>query len=200
MPRHRIASSLLPSIEVERTTWRNTALGLGFTLQCSHFGLMSDDREQELAQFREAWKAEVSERKKPHQGQSNPRSVGQSSRQQLDEIPRHSQDNAHTAVSAGALPVIEDHHRGVDVDRKNVPSAGSLEALLDSFPEGLTFLPEVGESPPPIASLPDELLLHILRKLGPDSIERLACVCRKARVLTLEPVIWKCVSPQFPAE
>ncbi|KAF8159469.1 hypothetical protein B0H34DRAFT_703607 [Crassisporium funariophilum] len=68
---------------------------------------------------------------------------------------------------------------------------GTLATLLKGFPEELKFQPENENEPVLVNLLPEELLVMIIGKLGATSIERFACVNRKARVLTLDPVIWK---------
>ncbi|KAJ7879908.1 hypothetical protein B0H14DRAFT_3082801 [Mycena olivaceomarginata] len=55
----------------------------------------------------------------------------------------------------------------------------------------LVFEPEDEEQPVYINVLPEELLIIILRKLDHTSIERFAAVSRKARVLSLDPGIWR---------
>jgi F-box protein 9 len=46
--------------------------------------------------------------------------------------------------------------------------------------------------------LPDELLVMIIVTLDTTSIERFARVCKKARILTLDPVIWMYVQFSIP--
>lgn len=77
---------------------------------------------------------------------------------------------------------------------------GTLATLLAGFPENLTFEPEVspiegGDAiPPPLSMLPDEVLVLVLCRLDSAGIERFAAVCRKARVVSLDSAIWRCVS------
>jgi F-box protein 9 len=70
---------------------------------------------------------------------------------------------------------------------------GTLASLLEGFPQDLVFEPEDEEQPVYINVLPEELLIIILRKLDHTSIERFAAVSRKARVLSLDPGIWRSV-------
>lgn len=82
-------------------------------------------------------------------------------------------------------------------------SAGvsTLPAIIAGFPPALAFKcaeDEVqgDEEPPtdtvvPLAMLPDELLLVILKCLDHTSLERFASTCRKARVITCESSIWQ---------
>jgi F-box protein 9 len=68
---------------------------------------------------------------------------------------------------------------------------GTLASLTQAFPTDAGFEPEDERKPIPIKSLPDELLILILRKLDPLSIEHFASVSRKARVMGLDSVIWR---------
>ncbi|KAH7335449.1 hypothetical protein B0J17DRAFT_670236 [Rhizoctonia solani] len=85
-------------------------------------------------------------------------------------------------------------------------STHSIRTLISAFPPAseLAFLPEDERQPVPIAHVPDELLLHVLKLLDVPSIERFALVCRRARVLTVDPDLWRdfvtstYVPPQIP--
>lgn len=68
---------------------------------------------------------------------------------------------------------------------------GIMADLISDFPEILSFEPEDEQESVPLRKLPDELLVMILRKLDPTSIERFATANRKARIVALEPSIWK---------
>lgn len=70
---------------------------------------------------------------------------------------------------------------------------GIMADLISDFPEILSFEPEDEQESVPLRKLPDELLVMILRKLDPTSIERFATANRKARIVALEPSIWKWV-------
>lgn len=69
--------------------------------------------------------------------------------------------------------------------------SGVHARIVADFPEELSFEPEDEKAPSFLQWLPDELLVHILRYLGTLAIERFACVCRKARVITLDTAIWR---------
>lgn len=71
---------------------------------------------------------------------------------------------------------------------------GTLAGLISAFSENLKFEPEIEGENTPISLLPDEILVMILCKLEPTSIERFARVNRKARILSLDPVIWRHVT------
>ncbi|CAE6456138.1 unnamed protein product [Rhizoctonia solani] len=85
-------------------------------------------------------------------------------------------------------------------------STHSIRTLISAFPPAseLTFLPEDERQPVHIARVPDEVLLHVLRLLDVSSFERFALVCRRARVLTFDPDLWRgivtstYVPPQIP--
>ena len=68
---------------------------------------------------------------------------------------------------------------------------GAIAGLVADFPENLTFEPDIENEPVHLRKLPDELLVVILRKLDPTSIERFATVSRKARLIALESSIWR---------
>lgn len=70
---------------------------------------------------------------------------------------------------------------------------GLLASALADFPQELTFEPEDERQPVVLNNLPDEIIIIVLRCLETSAIERFAAVCRKARILTLEISIWKCV-------
>jgi F-box protein 9 len=71
--------------------------------------------------------------------------------------------------------------------------AGLIESILANFPVPLSFEPEDERELLPLQRLPEELLVHILRYLGAAAIERFALVSRKARIITLDATIWRCV-------
>lgn len=68
---------------------------------------------------------------------------------------------------------------------------GTLASLLAAFPQDVSFEPEIEEESVPLRKLPDELLVMILKKLDPTSIERFAAISRKARLLALDSAIWR---------
>lgn len=67
----------------------------------------------------------------------------------------------------------------------------SIATILAGFPESLTFQPEEETAPTPLNTVPDEVLVLIIRKMDPSTIEQFATVCRKARVITLDSSIWR---------
>jgi F-box protein 9 len=69
--------------------------------------------------------------------------------------------------------------------------SSSLASILADFPIPLSFEPEDERAMSPLQRLPDELLVHVLTYLGAAAIERFALVSRKARVITLDPTIWR---------
>ena len=80
----------------------------------------------------------------------------------------------------------------LDIVGCSVPTAttGPLSTLLATFAQNLAFEPENEEEPVFLNKLPGELLVMVIAILDTTSIERFARVCKKARVLTLDPVIW----------
>jgi F-box protein 9 len=74
----------------------------------------------------------------------------------------------------------------------------SIDTIVSEFlAQPLKFEPEIQTVKAPIQNLPPELLVYILRMLGKGcdygSIEAFASVNRKARVVSLESSIWRCV-------
>ena len=68
---------------------------------------------------------------------------------------------------------------------------GILSKVLEKFPEMLSFEPENDQEGVPINMIPEELLLYILRNLDTMALERFATVSRRARVVSLDPSIWR---------
>jgi F-box protein 9 len=69
--------------------------------------------------------------------------------------------------------------------------ADALAQMVSEFPQGLLFEAEDQTRPEPIFNkVPDEILLNLVKVMDVSTIERFAMVSRKARVLTLDSVIW----------
>jgi F-box protein 9 len=69
--------------------------------------------------------------------------------------------------------------------------SGLLAGILASFPTPLSFEPEDERAPSSLRRLPDELLVYTLSYLGAATIERFALVSRKARMISLDAIIWR---------
>ncbi|KAF9530447.1 hypothetical protein CPB83DRAFT_850941 [Crepidotus variabilis] len=69
--------------------------------------------------------------------------------------------------------------------------SGTLATILQGFPAELKFEPENEKEGVILNMLPEEMVVLIISKLDPNSIERFACVSRKARVLALDSGIWR---------
>jgi F-box protein 9 len=70
----------------------------------------------------------------------------------------------------------------------------TLAALIDTFIEqesSRKFMSEDETQPVAVNILPEEILVEIIHLLDFSSIENFARVCKKARILTLEPSIWR---------
>ncbi|KIY53334.1 hypothetical protein FISHEDRAFT_63368 [Fistulina hepatica ATCC 64428] len=110
------------------------------------------------------------------------------------------QDHALDAVEK----VAQDLKSSLTLHDIESPTTATLGEILSNLPQDLKFEREIEEEGLPIATLPDELLLHILALLDTTSIERFALVCRKALVLSLDSGIWRhfvtraYVPPQVP--
>ncbi|KAF8448934.1 hypothetical protein L210DRAFT_3640552 [Boletus edulis BED1] len=75
--------------------------------------------------------------------------------------------------------------------KESVHTNGILSKVLEKFPNVLTFEPEDDREGVPINVIPGELLLYILRNLDTTTLEHFATVSRKARVLSLDPLLWR---------
>ncbi|KAF6761612.1 hypothetical protein DFP72DRAFT_879128 [Ephemerocybe angulata] len=62
--------------------------------------------------------------------------------------------------------------------------------IIEAFPEDVKFEPEDERHPVYLNRLPTEILYVVLRKLDVPNFERFARVCRRARLLTLDPAYW----------
>lgn len=70
-------------------------------------------------------------------------------------------------------------------------ATGTLAHLVSSWPSNVAFEPEDETDPVHLRILPEELLVHIMQYLDVTALERFASINRKARVLTLDPTIWR---------
>lgn len=103
---------------------------------------------------------------------------------------------AHKKSNYLTMGADEPTRRASALSSKYVGSGGSivtgtLANLIQNFPRDLFFEPEDERLGVPFNSLPDEILVLILRSLDHTTIERFAAVNRKARMTSLEPAIWR---------
>lgn len=77
------------------------------------------------------------------------------------------------------------------INKAEVVVTGSLATIIKDYAPDLKFEPENENEPLLLNMLPEELLVMIIMKLDPTSVERFAVVSKKARMLTLEPGIWR---------
>jgi F-box protein 9 len=94
-----------------------------------------------------------------------------------------------TSTSRGEGTEGKDSH--ITEGKEAVHMHGILSKVLEKFPELLTFEPENDREGVAINMIPEELLLYILRNLDTMTLERFATVSRRARVLSLDPSIWR---------
>ncbi|KAB5594478.1 F-box protein pof7 [Ceratobasidium theobromae] len=179
----------------------------------------------ELDRFREQWRQEIRERTQAQPQQSTPidiyaEAVEREQRGELDgalELYRRAfrldpnVDRAYhyknTTNALYTLTIASKPQPKPEPLHVAATSTHSIHTLISAFPpaEELKFAPEDERQPVHLVKIPDELLLHILKILDVSSIERFAMVCRRARVLTLDPDLWRdfVVStyrpPQVPA-
>ncbi|KAK0202566.1 hypothetical protein DFS33DRAFT_1263025 [Desarmillaria ectypa] len=73
----------------------------------------------------------------------------------------------------------------------SIVPATSLANIVAGFPDKLHFEPEVEGDDVHLRKLPDEVLIKILTRLDPTSLERFATVNRKARVFSLDSTMWR---------
>ncbi|TFY51971.1 hypothetical protein EVG20_g10761 [Dentipellis fragilis] len=114
--------------------------------------------------------------------------------QPITDRPAH-----RKSLSVTSSPEVEAITEGVkalkppsaSVEHSKRGTSGALTWLLETFGHPLSFEPEDEKQPCAFNSLPDELISHILNYLGPSGIERFAAISKKARVLTLDPLIWR---------
>lgn len=101
---------------------------------------------------------------------------------------------AISIAKPGARPNTSDSKGKNSITLSNI---STLKSVLDSFPplHSLSFDAEDETEPIYINLLPDEIVVCILREFNSTadtrSIERFASVSRRARVLTLDPSIWR---------
>ena len=74
---------------------------------------------------------------------------------------------------------------------KYATAGGILAQITSAFPLDVQFEPEDEKQPVRLRSLPNELLVFVLRRLDVMAIERFALVCRKARLLSLDATLWR---------
>ena len=72
-----------------------------------------------------------------------------------------------------------------------VTVTGPLASLIQGYTTNLKFEPDNELEPVFLTMIPEEVLVAIISKLDPTSVERFARVCKKARVLTLDSGIWR---------
>lgn len=70
-------------------------------------------------------------------------------------------------------------------------ATGTLAHLVASWPSNVCFEPEDETEPVHLRILPEELLVHISQYLDVTALERFGTINRKARILTLDPTIWR---------
>ena len=116
--------------------------------------------------------------------------------------PPHKAHHQKTDSSGSAVDNLVHDLEGLGMGPARIPVAhargdgfvtGTLAGLVASWPDHLSFEPENEQEGVPIKTLPDEMLLLVLRLLDHTSIERFARVNRKARVLTLDASLWRSV-------
>ena len=90
-------------------------------------------------------------------------------------------ESGHPALAAGDRPK----------HLSKQPAIGLLASVISKFPGDVGFTPEDERKAVLLQQLPDEILVSVLRLLDPWSVERFARIGRKARLLSLDPSIWR---------
>jgi F-box protein 9 len=108
------------------------------------------------------------------------------------------QPNAENKVAGSVGPAVDGgvvrvKRRSSSAHHPERQVSGLLAQIVVDFPVPLCFEPEDEREPLHLQRLPDELLVHILSYLGVTTIELFACVSRKARIITLDVIIWRSV-------
>ena len=91
------------------------------------------------------------------------------------------EDHVFSAKRGQKPKTVSSKHSGTD----------SLAKLISTFPHDLSFEPLIENEDVPLRVLPDEVLVLVLKRLDPLSIERFALLSRKARILSLDSTIWR---------
>jgi F-box protein 9 len=99
--------------------------------------------------------------------------------------------NAENRVVGSISPAVDSGVVHVKPLSSGRQVSGLLARIVADFPVTLSFEPEDEREPSYLQRLPDELLVHILSFLGATAIERFARVNRKARIITLDTIIWR---------
>ncbi|KAF4611137.1 hypothetical protein D9613_006982 [Agrocybe pediades] len=115
----------------------------------------------------------------------------------IKSILREQQEGLNTKPTTEVDQLAESFKEAVVIkpaSKKTGPSmmTGTLAKLVQEFVSApLAFEPEIENQPVLLNMLPEELIVLILSELDPTSVERFARVCKKARVLSLDPTIWR---------
>ncbi|SRR6266702_4374016 len=170
---------------------------------------VEEQETEELRSFRESWKREVREKQRSQQPSQQDAALPTAYHLGEQRAARALEASALAATSVGPeidMKTVEAFGpggvtHGVAYTHTKLASSvahhpdrhvsGVLTRIVADFPEVPSFEPEDEKAPLFLQRLPDELLVHILRYLGTTAIERFACVSRKARVITLDPAIWR---------
>ncbi|TFK63000.1 hypothetical protein BDN72DRAFT_848118 [Pluteus cervinus] len=109
---------------------------------------------------------------------------------QQNPINAASQPGHHRSESGGVVDVLVQQVASLSLGQ-GVNITGTLASVLSNFPQLLKFEPEDENEGLFISLIPDEIIIMVIWLLDPTSIERFGKVCRKTRVLTLDPTIWR---------
>ncbi|KAF9477585.1 hypothetical protein BDN70DRAFT_810414 [Pholiota conissans] len=116
---------------------------------------------------------------------------------------RNGPSNEIEEISASFESVVTIKPRTIN-NKAEVVVTGSLATIIKDYATDLKFEQENDKEPVFLNMLPEELLVMIIMKLDPTSVERFALVNKKARILTLESGIWRALvqrtyrPPQIP--
>jgi hypothetical protein len=99
------------------------------------------------------------------------------------------QDHTDFPLSGASLKFMET--MGLHVSSTAICLTGPLKDIIKDFPHDLGFEPLDDTQPVLISLLPTEVLLYTLHLIDHTTLEMMALVNRKFRLLSLETSIWR---------
>lgn len=116
--------------------------------------------------------------------------------QMLKSILKEQQESTHKRVPSTEMANLSASFESIVTIKPTRKSeaatvTGALATVVQGFPNDVKFEPENEVQAMFLNLVPDEMLVAIISKLDPTSIERFARVSKKARVLTLDSGVWR---------
>jgi F-box protein 9 len=153
----------------------------------------ASELDDALRLYRQAFRMDSNVDKAYHlrEQKAAPRAPETSASVTATSVQPNAENQVGPAVDGGLVRV---KRRSSSAHHPERQVSGLLAQIVADFPVPLSFEPEDEREPSHLQRLPDELLVHILSYLGVTTIERFACVSRKARIITLDSIIWRSVN------